>query len=301
MSAAINSGPPVASPTVQYLPAFNNKVAVLRLDAVHPIVSGNKWYKLQGHLAQAAAMGKQTILTYGGAYSNHIVATAAACAAAGLDSIGIIRGEVSEHWSPTLLDAQAYGMALHFTSRSNYKDKIVPPQIYERYPSASMLIVGEGGTGVAGTSGMVQMMNSLPLANFTHILAAVGTGTTLAGIIQAANPNQQVLGISSLKNNKDLESAVCSMLPQPHKTLWQINHDFHFGGYAKHKPELLAFMNEWYQLTGVPSDFVYTGKMFYAFQQLWLQQYFGANSKILLVHTGGLQGNRSLPAGTLIY
>lgn len=274
---------------------------MLRLDVVHPIVSGNKWYKLQGHLAQAAAAGKRTILTYGGAYSNHIVATAAACAAAGLQSVGIIRGEAPEQWSPTLLDAQALGMALHFTSRSNYKDKIVPVQVFERCPEDSVLIVGEGGMGVAGTTGIAQLMNSLPLANFTHILSAVGTGTTLAGIIQAANPNQQVLGISSLKNNKELESAVCSMLPLSQNVNWQINHDFHFGGYAKHKPELLAFMNEWFQLTGVPSDIVYTGKMFYAFQQLWAKQYFSADAAVLLVHTGGLQGNRSLPASTLIY
>lgn len=301
MSASINSGPPIAAPIIQHLPAFNNKVAVLRLDAVHPVVSGNKWYKLQGHLSQAAAAGKRTILTYGGAYSNHIVATAAACAAAGLHSVGIIRGEAPQQWSLTLLDAQALGMELHFINRTNYRDKIIPEELFKQYPADSMYIVGEGGMGRAGTTGIVAMMNSLPINSFTHILSAVGTGTTLAGLVQASKSNQQVLGISSLKNNLELEAAVHNMLPPPGKSNWQINHAFHFGGYAKHKPELIRFMNDWYQLTGIPSDFVYTGKMFYAFHQLWSQQYFPENSNILLVHTGGLQGNRSLPAGTLIY
>ncbi|OLY94813.1 hypothetical protein BUE76_12360 [Cnuella takakiae] len=297
----MNSGPPIASPTLQYLPTFNNKVAVLRLDAVHPVVSGNKWYKLQGHLAQAAAAGKRTILTYGGAYSNHIVATAAACATAGLQSVGIIRGEAPEQWSPTLLDAQALGMELHFINRTSYREKTIPEELYKQYPVGSIYVIGEGGMGTAGTTGIIEMMNNLPIDNFTHILSAVGTGTTLAGLIQASKSQQQVLGISSLKDNLELEAAVHNMLPPTGKNNWQINHEFHFGGYAKHKPELIRFMNDWYQLTGVPSDFVYTGKMFYAFQQLWLQQYFPENSNILLVHTGGLQGNRSLPAGTLIY
>lgn len=301
MSLSINSGPSILAPIIQYLPAFNLNVAVLRLDIVHPVVSGNKWYKLQGHLAQAAAAGKRTILTFGGAYSNHIVATAAACAAIGYKAIGIIRGEAPEQWSPTLLDAQALGMDLHFVSRTSYRDKTIPEELYEEYPVESIYLVGEGGMGRSGTTGIVDMMKNLAIGSFTHILCAVGTGTTLAGLVQASKSNQQVLGISSLKNNLELEAAVHNMLPPPGKSNWQINHAFHFGGYAKHKPELIRFMNEWYQLTGVPSDFVYTGKMFYAFQQLWLQQYFPENSNILLVHTGGLQGNRSLPAGTLIY
>lgn len=298
MSLAINSGPAIGMPRIDLLEAFDNRVGVLRLDAVHPVVSGNKWFKLQGHLARRGQRNK--IVTFGGAYSNHIVATAAACAAMGLAAIGIIRGERPLQLSPTLTDALGFGMELHFTSRTAYRNKVLPESITQHHPSDSYLLIPEGGYGKAGTEGIRAMAAELPLAAYTHILCCVGTGTTLAGFIQAALPHQQVVGISSQKNNTQLESATAALLASP-ATPVRMLHDFHFGGYAKHNAALLHFMNDWYKRTGMPSDIVYTGKMFYAFEQLWRQGYFPPGSKVMLVHSGGLQGNRSLPAGTLLF
>lgn len=296
MGVAINSGPAIGTPRIDLLEAFHNRVGVLRLDAVHPVVSGNKWYKLQGHLALRA--GREKVVTFGGAYSNHIVATAAACAALGIRAIGIIRGERPAQLSPTLADATGYGMELHFISRADYREKKLPPD-FNHHPDGYLLIP-EGGYGAAGATGIEAMATQLPLAYYTHILCCVGTGTTLAGLLNAALPHQRVLGISSQKNNFQLEPATRVLL-QDRQTPVRILHDYHFGGYAKYNELLLAFMNDWYRRTGIPSDRVYTGKMFFAFDQLWHQGFFPPDSTVLLVHSGGLQGNRSLPAHALAF
>ncbi len=279
---------------------FGVTVNVLRLDLVHPVISGNKWFKLKEYLKDAGQENKKTILTFGGAYSNHIIATAAACKEAGFNSIGIIRGEKPKEFSPTLEDAQTAGMHLFFCSRDDYKSKIIPQTIWQQFAQNDIYIINEGGYGEKGKEGAANILD-LRTKEYTHIIAATGTGTTLAGIVSAANPGQKITGISALKNYNQLNEEINALLPHCLHNQYTIYHDYHFGGYAKHNTELINFMNNWYNETGIPSDFVYTGKLFYAANDLIQKEFFLPGSNILIIHSGGLQGNRSLPKGTLMY
>jgi 1-aminocyclopropane-1-carboxylate deaminase len=270
-------------------------VSVLRLDKLHPVVSGNKWFKLRYYLEDARLQQKKKIVTFGGAWSNHIVAVAAACQLHGFASAGIIRGEEPRILSRTLANAKNYGMELHFISRDDYSQKTVPRKLEgeENY------FINEGGYGEKGAEGAATILEYAK-NGFTHFCCAVGTGTMMAGLINGGDTRQEVIGISVLKNNKDLEPSVGSLLGSERKQ-WQIIHDYHFGGYAKHTPGLIAFMNDFYGQTGIPSDFVYTGKLFYAVTTLINDKFFPTNSRLLLIHSGGLQGNTSLEKGTLIF
>lgn len=272
-------------------------VSVLRLDEIHPVVSGNKWFKLKAYLDDAARQQKKAILTFGGAYSNHIIATAAACAQHGFQSIGIIRGERPVVLSPTLQDALQYGMQLYFVSRETYRTKAVPPEVYGVLKKEAIYEIAEGGYGNKGAEGSMDILKSGVAENFTHIIAAVGTGTMLAGLARAAAPHQQVIGVSVLKNNVSAQASIQKLIHG--SGVFRLIHDYYFGGYAKHTPQLLQFMNDWYSATGIPTDFVYTAKTFFAAEQLVAQEMFKPGSSVLLVHSGGLQGNRSLPRGAL--
>ncbi len=258
----------------------NIEVEVLRLDKIHHIISGNKWFKLKYYLEEVKKGSYHSVLTFGGAYSNHIVATAFTGQAMGLESIGIIRGEHAKTLSPTLIEAVKYGMRLIFISREQYKKK---HEIPEKFKEA--FIIPEGGAGPQGVRGASGIMDLFPSESYTHILCAVGTGTTLAGLTAAAAPGLKCIGISVLKGM--------------HGT--NLVSDYHFGGYAKKNQELLDFMNSFYAETGIPTDFVYTGKLFYAALDLLRKDFFPSGSKLLLIHSGGLQGNLSLPKGMLHY
>jgi len=279
----------------------NVHVDVLRSDLVHPVVSGNKWFKLRHYLQQALTQGATCLLTFGGAYSNHIVATAAMCQQQGLTSIGIIRGEKPAVLSYTLQDAAAFGMRLYFIPREQYRLKLIPDEVWSQQDQSATLVVAEGGYGSTGMQGAALLLSGSSMSAYSHFAAAVGTGTTVAGITTVAHPHQKVLGISALKNNVELEAAIKGLLPTTMHNRFLLHHQFHFGGYAKHHAQLLQFMNSWYDQTKIPSDFVYTGKLFYAIDSLIRDDYFKAGSRILIVHSGGLQGNRSLKKGTLIF
>lgn len=280
---------------VQFLEKDNISVSVLRLDKIHPVISGNKWFKLQYYLKEAKEQHKQKIVTFGGAWSNHIVATAAACKLNNVLSAGIIRGEVPAQLSQTLLQAKEYGMQLYFTSREDYAEKKIPMDLLNE----DSYLINEGGYGKMGAKGSEDILNYCG-KDFTHCCAAVGTGTMLAGLINASTAKQKVIGLSVLKNNHDLEESVASLLNNQQKH-WQIMHDYHFGGYAKYTPELISFMNKFYHEAKIPSDFVYTAKLFYAIANLIIANFFPPGSRILMIHSGGLQGNNSLRKGTLIY
>lgn len=280
---------------------FNTVVDVLRLDELHPVVSGNKWFKLKGYLQEAKQQNKQTLLTYGGAYSNHIVATAAAAEAAGLQSIGVIRGERPPALSHTLVAAQSYGMRLIFVSREAYRRKTVPTEVYTIANAETLYVIPEGGYGPLGRDGASSILTEYDIKGYTHILAAVGTGTTVAGLATAALDHQKVLGIAVLKNALSLQEEIGNLLPPDRHERFALLHEFHFGGYARYTNDLLWFMNDLYQRTGVPTDFVYTGKAAFAAVTLMRAGFFRGSDRVLLVHTGGLQGNRSLPKGRLIF
>lgn len=281
-----------------WLDDYKVQLDVLRLDELHPVVSGNKWFKLYYYLQEAIAQQYQTVATFGGAYSNHIVATAFACKAVGLKSVGIIRGEEPLNCSHTLLQAKAQGMQLHFVSREKYKQKEFLKTLY---PNAYR--INEGGYGAQGVAGAALILQQVSqVEQYTHITCAVGTGTTLAGIITAALSYQNIVGISVLKGYTSLENEVKSLLPfSANHQQFSICHDFHFGGYAKYNHDLLAYMNAIWKEHQLPLDFVYTAKALYGTEAMIQQKIIPQGSRVLMVHTGGLQGNLSLPAGTLAF
>jgi 1-aminocyclopropane-1-carboxylate deaminase len=270
--------------------------AMMRLDLLHPVVSGNKWFKLRYYMDQALAENKKTLVTFGGAWSNHIHATAAAGKLYGLKTTGIIRGERPAQLSTTLLQAIEMGMQLYFVSREEYRQKKIPESI----GISTAQLIPEGGYGPTGAKGAATMIDFINPDDYTHICCAAGSGTMMAGLMNAFRGKGLVIGISALKNNLALESAVSELLEEPIPPP-DIIHDYHFGGFAKHNSHLLHFMNELYRQTGIPTDIVYTGKLCFAVNDLAGKNYFPPGSKILLIHSGGLQGNRSLPNGSLIF
>jgi 1-aminocyclopropane-1-carboxylate deaminase len=285
------------------LPLYKEKrisVYVLQLDKIHPVISGNKWFKLQFYLQDAIAKNRTNIITFGGAYSNHIVAAAAACNMHGLTSTGIIRGEKPRQLSHTLVMAKEYGMNLFFTERKKYKEKIIPDDLLK--DGLNNYTINEGGYGKMGVAGAATILDLCELNDITHICCAVGTGTMMAGLVNAASSFQKIIGISVLKNNQSLEKEIAALIDdQSKEKSWKLFHGFHFGGYAKQSPSLIHFMNELYAATGVPTDFVYTAKLFYSVNDLAAKDFFPSGSHILIIHSGGLQGNDSLPKGTLIF
>ncbi len=274
----------------------NIQAYVLRLDKIHPVISGNKWFKLRYYIEDAIRQNKKTIVTFGGAWSNHIIATAAACKEAGLNSIGIIRGEKANQLSPTLSQAKEFGMNLIFIKREDYHYKKIPVELNED----DYYLINEGGYGIKGAEGAATILDNFDHKNYTHVCCAVGTGTMLAGLTNKILFLQKTIGISILKNNISLDEKVKVLLINKEKN-FEIIHDYYFGGYAKYTAALINFMNEFYQQTNIPSDFVYTGKLFYAIANLIKNDFFLPNSKLLIIHSGGLQGNASLKEGTLIF
>ena len=277
----------------------NIQAAMLRLDKLHPEMPGNKWFKLKENLAIAEKNKQEGILTFGGAYSNHIAATAAACALANLRAIGVIRGEKPPEGNHTLAKAASYSMELHYVSREAYRGAGLVADWQARFKNYH--VVPEGGHNAPGARGCEEILSIVPTAGFTHILCAVGTGTTLAGLINSTQPHQQVTGIPVLKGAQYLEKAVSSLVRPGNTVNWQLLYDHHGGGYAKKTPELIDFINTFYTATGIPTDFIYTGKLVMAFCKLARQGYFPDGSKVLLIHTGGLQGNLSLAPGVLTF
>lgn len=262
------------------------RLDILRLDKIHPIISGNKWFKLKGYLRLAAASGSRHIITFGGAWSNHIIATAYAAKITGLEATGIIRGERPAHLSPTLRAAGEYGMDLSFISREEYRKKEDPAfveALKARFPGS--LVIPEGGAGEPGIEGCIDILRSVESAGYSHILCAVGTGTTFEGLSRAALPEQQVIGVAVLKGLQGQPAGIIT--------------DYHFGGYARHTGELISLMNRFYRTTGIPSDFVYTGKLFYGVLDMISKNLFPPRSRLLVIHSGGLQGNQSLSAQIL--
>lgn len=286
----------------QKIAGFSNiavQADVLRLDLLHPVVSGNKWFKLRYYLQDAIRQQKTTIVSFGGAYSNHIVATAYACKNAGLHSVGIIRGEAPAIRSHTLQAATDLGMELIFVSREAYRNKT---QLQQELDRTGWYWVGEGGYGIPGAQGAATLLGTTDFSIYSHIICATGTGTMMAGCIKACLPHQQVIGISVLKGHDLLQQEVEALLTNTErKKNYHFFHQYHFGGYAKHPQELIEFMNELYRQEQIPTDIVYTGKLFFAVSDLIRKDFFSAGSRLLLIHSGGLQGNLSLPEGSLIY
>lgn len=286
------------------LPQFRQSeldVRVLRLDKIHPGISGNKWFKLKYYLEEARLGKKKRLVSFGGPYSNHIAALACAAHAGGSSSTGFIRGDRPAILSPTLIAAQEYGMDLRFLPRDIYPQKNSPTFLSSlRLEFPDGLIIPEGGSGDAGLRGAEEILSAADTSRYNQICCAVGTGTTLSGLVNSSPPDQQITGISILKGTQDLEPLNPSWIKdRGDLQKLRINHNYHFGGYARKTAGLLDFMNELYAVSGIPTDFVYTGKLFYAVADLAGTGYFPKGSRVLIIHSGGIQGNASLPASRL--
>ena len=280
-----------------FSPLFKNqgvRVMIKRDDLLHKLVSGNKWRKLKYNLEEAKDQNHDTLLTFGGAYSNHIYATAAAAKESGFKSIGIIRGEEHNPLNPTLSFAESQGMALHYVSRTTYRSKHEPwfqEQLTKHY--GRFYMVPEGGTNNLAIKGAAELVDEIE-EPFDTLCLAVGTGGTIAGVVSGIKSNQQsVLGFSALKGNflKDEVRTHLENYGADPICKWDINSNFHFGGYGKIKTELVDFVDKFHQEHGVPLDYVYTGKMMFGVCELIKQGYWPEGSTIMVVHTGGLQGN----------
>ncbi|MFD1614894.1 1-aminocyclopropane-1-carboxylate deaminase/D-cysteine desulfhydrase [Gelatiniphilus marinus] len=260
-----------------------------REDNIHPFVSGNKYRKLKYNLIEAKNNGFKTLLTFGGAYSNHIAAVASAGQIHGFNTIGVIRGnELFEKIksNPTLSFAKQCGMQFKFVSREAYRykaSKLFIDNLKEEF--GDFYLVPEGGTNTLAIKGCEEILSEAD-KNFDFICTAVGTGGTVSGLISASKPNQKVLGFSALKGDflqQDISKFVA-------KTNWELISDYHFGGYAKINEDLISFINDFKKDYQIPLDPVYTGKMMFGISDLIEKGYFPKGSKILAIHTGGLQG-----------
>ena len=276
---------------------------ILRLDKIHPVISGNKFFKLKYFLDEAVQKKCEGILTFGGAWSNHIVATACMASMYQLKSIGIIRGEKPAVFSETLKESMKYGMRLEFISRESYRNKQAKEFLSDlsvKFPG--YYIIPEGGADMSGVKGAEEILELVGKNDYTHISCAVGTGTTFCGIANASEEDQQLIAVPVLKIPENSEKQFTWFLNQNEtRNRCHFFYKYHFGGYAKYTDELIQFMNSFYRQTNIPTDFVYTGKLLFAINDLVNKNYFSQGSKILMIHSGGLQGNRSLENGTLIF
>lgn len=284
--------PPLQTVADPRLATKQVQLSMLRLDKVHPTISGNKWYKLKYNLLRAREEQHDTLLTIGGAYSNHLYATAAAGRAYGFRTIGIVRGEVHEPLNPTLQFCHDQGMALHYVDREAFRqrtDTAFQEDVQRQFGRHYFL--PEGGTNVLAVRGCAEIIPAEQ--SFDYVACCVGTGGTLAGIVVSTFEKAQVLGFSALKGGEFLATEVNRLTKSYDGAIYdhyQLVHDYHFGGYARVKPPLIEFINTFYRTTGVPLDPIYTGKMLYGLYDKIEQNYFPEGSHILAVHSGGLQG-----------
>jgi 1-aminocyclopropane-1-carboxylate deaminase len=266
------------------------RVLVKREDLNHPYVSGNKWWKLKYNLEEAKKLGHKTLLTFGGAYSNHIFSTAAAAHELGFESIGIIRGEETLPLNPTLSFAKSRGMKLRYISRETYRQKTSPEFIDKlHYEFGDFYLIPEGGTNVLAVKGVEEFARTLG-DGFDYLCCAVGTGGTLAGLVKGTPADKTILGFSVLKGGDFLKADVENLIGADFSN-WCINEDFHFGGYGKTNVELNQFIDFTYEHKSLPLDKVYTAKAFSGMRSLIESGSFKTGSTVLFLHTGGLQGN----------
>jgi len=297
LSALINRGVEIEEIVIKGATEKNISVFMLRLDLVHPLIAGNKLFKLFYFLQRALQSPQKRITTFGGAYSNHLAATAAACNENNILSKGIVNGTKPLTLSHTLEFCIRMGMELEYVSRSEYRR--LNQEAIERNSSNVLddILIPEGGFSNQGVNGAALICNYYKHHNFTHVCSAVGSGTTLAGLVKGSDPQQKVIGFSVV-NDPELELNIRSLL-HVSKDNYQLIPKFNFGGFAKKTPALINFMNDFFRKYTIPLDFVYTGKMMFGVDALLRENYFPEHSKILCIHTGGLQGNLSLPVGTL--
>ncbi|CAM2973659.1 1-aminocyclopropane-1-carboxylate deaminase/D-cysteine desulfhydrase [Pseudoalteromonas distincta] len=265
-------------------------LGVKRDDLLHPLISGNKWRKLKYNLAHMQKVKKTELLTFGGAFSNHIHACAAAGKEFNIKTRAIIRGPQLDEDNPTIQFAQQCGMQLHVVNRIEYRqrhDEAYLESLQARFPDA--YIIPEGGTNEHALLGCKELVQSLPEHNY--LVCPTGSGGTLAGLIEGSAPTTKVIGVAVLKQADYLNEEIKKLSNKAkNQNNWQLLTEFHGGGYGKFSPELWQFCQEMGRTYNLPLEPIYSGKMMYALWQLIEQDYFAPGSKIIAVHTGGLQG-----------
>jgi 1-aminocyclopropane-1-carboxylate deaminase/D-cysteine desulfhydrase-like pyridoxal-dependent ACC family enzyme len=289
----INFTAPLQKINSEFMTSNDIHFYVYRLDLNHQHISGNKSYKLYYNLLESTKQDKTTLLTFGGAFSNHIAATAAAGKEHGFKTIGIIRGESHPGLNPTLRFASECGMELHFVTRRLYQNK---KELYhyvnETFSEQNYYLIPEGGSNELGIIGCKEITKNIPI-DFDIICCPCGTGATMAGLTLSLKEHQKAIGFQILKGENYIKTEVGNYLEKfkSNQKNWNINEDFHFGGYAKLKPELLQFIQQFEKEHSIPLDYIYTGKMMFGIYELIKNGAFKKGQTIIAVHTGGLQGN----------
>ncbi len=275
------------------LPLLREKKVELfiqRDDTLHPHVSGNKWRKLKYNVEAAKKEVKSCLLTFGGAFSNHIAATAAAAQIAGMKSVGIIRGKDADQENPTLKFARSCGMELRFIDRSEFRalrDAGWKGAIVDEYKDIYLL--PEGGSNDLAVKGCAEMVENW-IDDYDYACCALGTGATFAGLVNGVSEGVVCLGFPAIKDQGYLKEEVLNYLIDGEKKRWSLVRDYHFGKYGKVNEALIQFMNEFYVQTSIPLDPIYTGKMIFGLMDMIQHDFFKPGTKILAIHTGGLQG-----------
>lgn len=269
---------------------LNNKIEVFvkRLDLIDPFVSGNKLFKLKHNVERALVEKKNMLMTFGGAFSNHILATAAYAKKKNMDCHAIIRGEEYFELNPLLTLAKEYGMKFHFVSRKEYakrNDNKYVSELIRKYKKA--FIVPEGGNNKLGVLGAEEILEKQD-KSFDYIICPIGTGATLSGIVNSSNSTQKVIGINCINYTKDINKNISQ---KTNKNNWEIINEFNFGGFAKFDNVLTEYLKKFKLNNKITLDLNYTAKMFYGFEKLIERMYFQRKSKVLLIHTGGIYGN----------
>lgn len=301
---------PLQQVKLDFLEEKNIQLHVLREDLIHPIISGNKWRKLFYNLQEANNQGKNQLLTFGGAFSNHIVATAAAGNQFGFKTVGLIRGEEHLPLNPTLKLAVDNGMQLKYISRELYRDEKYNPAFIEKLKNevGDFYLIPEGGSNAFAVKGCTEIIKNIGL-DYDIICCACGTGGTIAGIIAVADETKEIIGFPALKGGEFLKNDIQQLLVDYQQQFlveinhqnWSLNTDYHFGGYAKTSSELIDFVNDFYENHTIPLDLIYTGKMLFGILHLAKTTAFFNGKKIVAIHTGGLQGNRGFDKIKLIF
>lgn len=253
---------------------------------IHPFISGNKWRKLKYILLEAERLQKKHLVTFGGAHSNHLLATACASAKFGFSSTGIVRGENVEN--ETLLLCRLFGMQLIFEDRESYRDKV---GLFQKYfiNDHEAFFINEGGSGSLAAKGCSELIDELPEV-YDHIFCAAGTGTTAAGILSGLNRKSlsTIMHVVPVLKGADFLKREIDKLSNG--APFEFHSEYHFGGYAKTSDELLNFIKDFTSSTGIIIDPVYTGKLVFTIYDLISKDYFVRGSRILAVHTGGITG-----------
>lgn len=295
LSAADFSAPPLVEVRDPWLQPYGLRLRMLRLDQIHPQISGNKWYKLSYNLRAAQAAGQGTLLSFGGAYSNHLVALAAAGRLSGMRTIGVLRGERGQQTNPRLEFCEQQGMQLHHVSRGDYRrsrDADFIAALHAQF--GDFYLIPEGGSnlqGVRGCMAIAQHLHAAGLGSNSCVALACGTAATLAGLLAGLQGECSVLGVSVLKGEDTLSAQVrewLALVGREDPCAWTLRTDFHCGGYAKNTPELTQFIHRFHSVSGITLEHVYTGKLMLALYTLIAQGQFARGSDLIALHTGGL-------------